>query len=423
MQGPFEGIRVVEFGRFIAAPYCGQLLADGGADVIKVEPIEGDETRRNGAIVPGEGRQFLNKNRGKRSLAVDLSDPQVGRWVRQLAARADVVVANFRPGQAERLGLNYDQLSVENPRLIYAENTAYGRAGPMADAPGMDIVLAGYSGLLTITEAGPLPPPEPIIDYTAGLLLAWGVSTALFARERSGRGQRLDVALLQAALVLQNNHVNHVDIIDGWRAEFVSYLKDAFAQGATWGDVLAKRGELQPHAPAQVYYGFLRTADGVISVAALARPLRLKMMEVVGFDDRWSREPGWEPEDARSYLTDLKELVEGILREKPSAHWIDRLSAAGIPCGPMRLRESVIDDEQVLANEFVTRLEHDTLGAMTVVGPPVRFSETPLATPSASPLLGNATAEVLREAGASLDEIAAMERRGVIHTAEGGTAS
>jgi formyl-CoA transferase len=414
MPGPFEGLRVIEFGRFIAAPYCGQLLADGGADVIKVEPPDGDETRRNGAIVPGEGRQFLNKNRGKRSLAIDLSDDGATAAVRALAVKSDIVVANFRPGQARRHGLDYESLAAANPRLIYAENTAYGREGPMAEAPGMDIVLAGYSGLLNITADGPLPPQEPIIDYTAGLLLAWGVSTALYSRERTGRGQRLDVALLQAALVLQNNHVNHVDVIDGWREDFVAYLKEAFARGESWPDVLTKRDDLQPHAPARVYYGFLRTADGTISVAAMARPLRLKMMDVLGFEDRWSSESGWEPPDAREYTAALLSRVEAILATDTTDNWYRKLSAAGIPCGPIRLREQLIDDEQVQANNFVVRLEHDAIGGVTVVAPPVAYSGTPLRVGRASPQLGQHTAEILVEAGLTGDEINSLAERGAI---------
>lgn len=417
MPGPFEKLRVIEFGRFIAAPYCGQLLADGGADVVKVESLDGDETRRNGAIIPGEGRQFLNKNRGKRSLAVNLSDREVADAVRTLVLTADVVVANFRPGQAKRHGLDYESLAAVNPRLIYAENTAYGRSGPMANAPGMDVVVAGYSGLLTITADGPLMPPEPIIDYTAGLLLAWGVSTALYTRERTGKGQRLDVALLQAALVLQNNHINHVDVIDGWREEFVEYLKHAFADGESWSDVLTKRDELQPHAPARVYYGFLRTADGMISVAALARPLRLKMMDVVGFEDRWSREPDWEPDDARAYIADLHATVEGILRTDTTDNWYRKLALAGIPCGPMRLREQLLDDEQVVANGFVVRLEHEALGGLTVVAPPVAFSDTPLRVTHASPQFGRNTREILLEVGLDEAEIQSLADRGAIRVA------
>jgi formyl-CoA transferase len=278
----------------------------------------------------------------------------------------------------------------------------------------MDIVLAGYSGLLNVTADGPLAPPDPIIDYTAGLLLAWGISTALYTRERTGRGQRLDVALLQAAMVLQNNHINQVDIIDSWRAEFVDYLKTAFAEGATWADILAKRDELQPHVPARVYYGFLRTADGMMSVAALARPLRLKLMAVLGFEDRWTVEPGWEPEDARAYTAALRETVERILQTGSTAHWCEKLSAVGVPCGPLRLPEQLLDDEQALANDFLVRLEHETLGGITVVAPPVHFSSTPLTVTTASPRLGQHTREVLSTVR---DEsvLDAMEARGALN--------
>lgn len=412
MPGPFESLRVVEFGRFIAAPYCGQLLADGGADVIKVEPLDGDETRHHSEIVPGEGRQFLNKNRGKRSLAVNLRDPEATAAVRSIAARADIVVANFRPGQAERLGLDYASLAAGNPRLIYAENTAYGRHGPMADSPGMDVVLAAYSGMANITADGPLMPPQPIVDYTAGLLLAWGVSTALYTRERTGRGQRLDVALLQAALVLQNNGVNHIDVIDGWRLEFVDYLKTAFAEGQTWGDVLARHAALQPHSAHRAYYGFLPTQDGMIAIAALPRALRLTMMEVVGFDDPWSRDPTWQPDDATAYTAQLLEAVEARLTTNTTAYWCERLAAAGVPAGPLRLREQLLDDEQVIANGFTVRLEHDLVGGYTVVAPPVSFSATPLRAERASPLLGQHTREILREAGLSDQAITALTARG-----------
>jgi formyl-CoA transferase len=278
----------------------------------------------------------------------------------------------------------------------------------------MDVVVAAYSGMTNVTEDGPLPPPEPIIDYTAGLLLAWGVSTALYTRERTGKGQRLDVALLQAALVLQNNHINHVDVIDGWRHEFVDYLKSAFAAGDSWADVLARRDELQPHVPARVYYSFLRTADGMIAVAALARPLRLKMMEAVGFEDEWSRNPGWEPEDARAYTAQLLSNVEAILRTDTTANWCRKLEAAGVPCGPFQLREELVDDEQVRANDFVVQLEHETLGSVTVVGPPVRFSDTPLAVSDASPVLGKHTEEILQEAGLNVADIRALADRGVV---------
>jgi len=418
MPGPFDNLRVLEFGRFIAAPYCGQLLADGGADVIKVEPLEGDETRRNGPIVPGEGRQFLNKNRGKRSLAVDLADAEVRAAVVELAARSDIVVANFRPGQAARHGLDYESLSARNPRLIYAENTAYGRRGPMAETAGMDVVLAAYAGLLNFHPDGPASLSDPIVDYTAGLLLAWGISTALYTRERTGTGQRLDVALLQAALLLQNNHINQVDVLDSWRDEFVDYLKTAFANGATWADVLARREELQPHAMIRAYYGYLRTADGVIAVAAMSRPLRLKMMEVIGFEDRWTSEPGWLPEDGRAYADGVFRAAEARLATDTTEVWRQKLAAAGIPCAPLQFPEQLLTDPQVLANGFVTRLEHETVGGLTVVSPPVAFSRTPLAANDAPPPLGKHTRAALTEAGLSSATIDTLLARGVIVAAD-----
>ena len=411
-DGPFSGLRVIEFGRFIAAPYCGQLLADGGADVIKVEDVTGDETRRNGPIVPGEGRQFLNKNRGKRSIAADLGDLEALGAVRALAVTADIVVANFRPGRAEALSLDYATLSRENPRLIYAENTAYGLKGPMAGAPGMDVVLAAYSGIAALTEHGPVLPEAPIIDYAAGLLLAWGVSTALYHRERTGAGQRLDVSLLQAALVLQNNAVNHVDAIDEWRPAFVEYLRRAFVEGKTWADILEERLARSPFVVSRAYYGILRAADGALAVAALSQPLRLKMVALLGIEDPWVTEPGWQPEDARAHVEAAVDAVESSLRSAPVAHWLDAFARIGIPAAPMRLREEMLDDPQVLANGFVERLEHSLLGGHTVVAPPVRFSVSPLRTGHASPRLGEHTRVLLAEAGLDPGAVEALLARG-----------
>ena len=188
MPGPYDGLRVIEFGRFIAAPYAAQLLADGGAEVIKVEPLLGDNTRQAQPVIPGEGRQYLNKNRGKRSLAVDLSNPEILEAVRSLVGGVDVVIANFRPGIAERLDLDYASVSGDNPRVIYAENTAFGPRGPLAGAPGMDIAIQAYSGFAPLDERGPSPLPFPAIDYAAALLIAWGIATSLYHRERTGRG-------------------------------------------------------------------------------------------------------------------------------------------------------------------------------------------------------------------------------------------
>ncbi len=413
--GPFAGLLVVEFGRFIAAPYCGQLLADGGADVIKVEDVIGDETRRNGPILPNEGRQFLNKNRGKRSVAVDLRNDEVLAAVRRLAAGADVVVANFRPGQAEKLGLDYAALRLRNPRLIYAENTAFGTTGPMAGLAGMDIAMVGYSGMAQFTADGPLPLPEPVVDYTAGLLLAWGVSTALYHRERTGHGQKLDVSLLHAAMVLQNNHVNHVDVIDGWRHEFVNSLRQAFAEGRTWEEILAFRESLQPFAIARAYYGFFRTSDGVIAIAAISRALQQRVVGILGIEDRWVTEPGWLPDDARQHSRAVHDAAAAAFEAQPSAYWLERLRTAGVASCPVQFREEMLDDEQARAIGCFVQLEHELVGSHTVVAPPVHFSESQLRAAQAAPRLGRDTVELLTEAGLDHESIARLAANGAIN--------
>lgn len=412
MAGPFEGLKVVEFGRFIAVPFCAQLLADGGADVIKVEPISGDETRRNGQIIEGEGRQFLNKNRGKRSLSVDLSDEAAREAVKALVHRADIVLANFRPGLAEGFGLDYDSISAVNPQVIYAENTGYGRKGPLANTPGIDMALQAYSGIAQFHPDGPRPQPNPLIDYGAALLMAWGVSTALYHRERSGSGQKLDIALLQAALVLQNNTINHIDAVDGGRIEFVEYLKTAFAEGATWAEVLERRADARALAQMRAYYSFHRTADGTIAIGGASLAIRQRIVKVLGLEDRWVTEPGWLPEDGRAHADDVLAQVASTLAKQPTAHWMAEFERAGVPVAPVRMPEQLIDDEQAWANDYFVRLEHELLGGYTVTAPPVKFSETPLSANEPSPVLGKHTREVLREAGLDDSAIDALVEAG-----------
>lgn len=414
--GPFAGLRVVEFGRFIAAPYCGQLLADGGAEVIKVEPIDGDETRRNGEVIPSEGRQFLNKNRGKRSLAVELRDEEVRASVQQLASEADVVVCNFRPGQAAKIGLDWETLSARNPRLIYAENTAFGRKGPMASQPGMDLMMVAFSGLAPSSEAGPVDLENPVVDYTAGLLLAWGVSTALYHREKTGVGQRIDVSLLHAALLLQNNNMNHIDVIDEWRQPYLQFAHKTLADGTPWEEIRSTKRAMQPHSVSRAYYGFFPTQDGFIAVSALGKANQRRMLEVLQVDDPWVLQPGWLPEDARAHNRDIEAKVADCFRSSTTASWLEALRAAGVPAAPARLREELLDDEQAWANDCFVRLEHDLVGGLTVVAPPVAFSATPLRTGKASPVLGSDTLAVLRETGLTEEQIATLTERGVIRT-------
>ena len=413
-MGPYDGLKVVELGRFIAAPYCGQLLADGGADVVKIEPLLGDDARHNGTRLSAtEARQFLNKNRGKRSVAVDLKDARVRQTVVRLAVEADVILANFRPGQAESLGLGYEAIHAQNPRVVYAENTGFGKVGPMADKPGMDVLLQAYAGIATPERGGPKMNPDPIIDYTAGLLLAWGIATALYVRERSGQGQRLDVSLLQAALVIQNNSVNHIDAVDGWRHDFVDYLKDAFAEGATLDDVLDQREVLKPNVQPP-YYGLFPTGQGFLAIAAGGLGLRKKVAELLEIDDPGIADVNFQPEDVMAYTQEVRNQVIKALASKSAAEWQARFEQAGVPAGVVNFKDQILDDEQAWANEYLVRLEHEEVGGMTVVAPPVKFDETPLSVRGPTPRLGQHTREVLGEAGLSAQEIQALVDEGKV---------
>lgn len=410
MPGPYAGLRVVEFGRFIAAPYCAQLLADGGADVIKVEPIEGDQTRYNGPIIPGEGRQFVNKNRGKRSIAVDLHQPEVLESVKRLVERADVIVANFRPGLAEVMGLDYDTVRQANPGVIYAETTGFGNNGPLAGEPAMDAAVQAYSGVAHLSSNGPELLANPVVDYGAALLLAWGIASALYVRERTGEGQRLDVALLQSALVMQNNTATHVDVIDGWRTDFVEYQRDALAQGVPWEEILQERQRRSPFMVARAYYGFFRTADGMVGIAAASKPLQRRMVAALGIEDPWVTEADFEIEDVKAHLDGVYDRVCEVVRAQPTAHWVKYLAKHGVPCREHNTVDDILANEQAWANDFLIRQEHDLLGGLTVVAPPVKFSKTPLAVTTASPVLGRHSREVLAEAGldhATIDRIVA----------------
>ncbi|MBN9493945.1 CoA transferase [bacterium] len=413
MSGPFSRLSVLELGRFIAVPACAQLLAEGGADVIKIEDVEGDQSRHNGSILGIDGRQSINKNRGKRSLAARLADPEVLDAVRSLAARSDIVLANFRPGLAERLGLDYESVRRLNPRVIYAENTAYGTRGPLAAHPGMDIVIQAFTGLAHMGEHGPEQLLNPVIDYTAALLMAWGVSTALYHRERTGRGQKLDVALLHAAMFLENNPLTHVDVVDGWRDEFVAHIREAFAAGETWGDVMAHRTALLPNRVMRAYYGFFDTSDGTVAIACNPRPLRLRLLHLLGVRDRWTEEPGWEPDDVVAHEAAVLADVQRAFRERTTSYWVDALTRDGLPAGPMRLSDELFYDEHIAANGFLARVEHELLGSMTVVAPPLHLSDTPLEPRDPAPL-GRDSRNVLLEAGLTDAAIDALVARGVV---------
>lgn len=405
LPGPFAGLRVVEFGRFIAVPYCGQLLADGGAEVIKVEPLNGDQSRGNGMLPTGDSRQFVNKNRGKRSVALDLSMPAVADVVAKLVSEADVVLVNFRPGVAERLGIDHPTVAAANPRVIYAVNTAFGDNGPRGGAAGVDVVVQAYAGLCHMGPEGPTPQTEPLIDYTAALLLAFGVATALYHRERTGVGQRLDVSLLQACLLLQNNHVGDVGPADDWRRELVGWLDQAFKNGTSWSEVVNHWQAATGDGSSSAYYGIVRTADGYLAIGGGGNDLRARIATVLCAEGEMTAAPG-SPEH--------EEWARATLARRPTEEWLGRLDAVGVPAAPLRFREQTVDDEQSWANGYLVRVPHPRLGEVTMVGPPLRLSASPMRPGAAPPDLGQHTSDVLSELGFDTARIEGLVQAGAV---------
>jgi len=384
--GPLAGITVVELAHIMAGPVCGLMLADLGADVIKVERAPaGDDSRR---FVPpaidGESAAFLMMNRNKRGIAVDLKQPQGKAVVRRLLAGADVVIENYRKGTMARLGLGYDSLVADNPGLILCEISGFGRTGPYAARGGFDLIAQAMSGLMSITGEGPGRPPvkcgAPITDITAGILGALGVCAALVERRQSGRGQRVDTSLYEAGIV-------H------------TYWQSAIALAT--GESPGPMGSAHPlNAPYQAF----ETADGWIAVGAANQANWLRLTEAIEAPEL-ARDARFADNARRMANREaLAEALAPIFHRRGSEDWLARLEAAGVPAGPVRDIGAMHRDPQTLARGMVTTAPHSRLGAVATIGPPVKLSRTAAAISRGAPVLGEHTREVL--AGLGYDEAA-----------------
>lgn len=418
MGQPFEGITVVELGQFVAVPYCAQLLADGGAHVIKVEPLEGEPTRHLGPLVPGEGRHWLVRNRGKHSLPLDLRHPRAAGILDRLLTRADVVLMNMRPGLAASLGLNHATLAARFPRLISGNVTAFGREGPDAALPGMDLVVAARTGLMAAggRMAADLPAAAdtPLADYMCAVLLAFGVSSALFDRERTGRGSEVSVSLMQAALALLNNLMVRVEDADGAaHRELAAWLAEARAQQVPVAEQLAKSPTNRTASMLAIYYRTYATADGAIAVACVSAGLQRTFMRALGLERQAFEAPpaGADPADR---IAALQRLAEERVASKTTAEWKEILDAAGAPASPVFLPLEMLDDPQAHANRMLHDVRHPALGDVRVLAPPLDvgtggFRAAPVSLP-----LGAETRALLAAAGFDAGEIEAAIGDGAV---------
>jgi crotonobetainyl-CoA:carnitine CoA-transferase CaiB-like acyl-CoA transferase len=392
-------MRVLELAQIMAGPTCGMMLADLGADVIKVEKLPGGDDARSYSEprVNGISAPFLIMNRNKRGLALDLKHPGGRDVLLRLAKDADVLTENFRRGTLEKFGLGYDVLARHNPGLIYCAVSGYGRDGPLADNGGFDLIAQGFAGLMSITgEPGraPVKSGNPVADINAGILAFGGVLAAYIHKLKTGRGQLVDTSLMEAAL--QQTY---------WQAAIF------FATGASPGPTGSA------HVLTAPYQAF-RASDGWINIGGANQANWERIAEVLGHPE-WRDDPRFATNTARMQNIDvLAALMEVVLVSRSKAEWIAAFDAAGVPVGPVASLGEALTHPQTLSRGMVVDLVHPEAGATKALGCPMHLSATPARVDRPAPLLGEHTREVLRESGYSDAEVDALAAEGVVTAAD-----
>ena len=424
-SGPLDGVRILEFTQIIAGPLSGMLLADQGADVIKVEPLGGEPWRLSAPFMPTEAKTYQSLNRGKKSLAIDLQRPEAQAAIHRIVKDIDVVLSNYRPDVPARLGIDYETLRKIKPDLIYADSTAFGRKGPWANKGGYDIVVQGASGFTAsagrFDENGNpiLPGGTATADFATGYSIAWGVCAALFHRERTGQGQMIETSLLANALMFQGGSVMSLPPADTlFRQPLLDYLDEAHLRGASYTEMVEHRlTMMRGRQQGNIYYRNYLTADGAIAIGNLSASLRQKMRDALGIEyDPRDHDPNYDPRspEAKEFGDELIAKTEAQIRAQPSKHWVELLERHGVPVAEILFPEEMDRQEQVIENEYIVALEHDLSGPQTMVAPPHKMSVTPPKPQGASPPLGRDNKAILTAAGYSHDEIEALRARGVV---------
>jgi CoA:oxalate CoA-transferase len=393
-MGPLDGIRVLDFTVFQQGPQASLIFADMGAHVIKVEPPRfGDLGRVIG--VKGEERfspYFLAHNRGKRSVALDLKKDGARRVCLELGERSDVVVHNFRPGVMERLGLGYEDFRKVNERIIYGHASGYGAKGPRAGHAAFDLAAQAQGGIISVTgepEGYPLPAGAAIADYVGAANLAIAVLSALFSRERTGRGQKIETSLLGSQVAMQAWEIQYF-IAHGW---------------------VGRAGRGHHYLP--TIWRVFKTADAYVVVGGLPENRWHAFCEALDHPEL-EHDPRFKAYGTRmANIQELYAILDEAFLTKTRDEWMALLQAADCICAPVATYEDLVNDPQLRANEYIVEVEHPTQGRMPVVGAPWRFSETPAEIAAAAPELGQHTEEVLQELGYSWEQIEALRERGL----------
>ena len=374
-RAPLAGVRVIDFTRILAGPFGAMFLGDMGAEVIKVEePGKGDDTRGWPPFAGGEATYFLSVNRSKKSLTLNMKAPEGQAILRKLIAKADVVLENFRPGTMERLGFGYESLRAKNPRLVYCAISGFGESGPEASRPGYDLIVQGESGVMDITgfpDGPPVKVGNSIADLVAGMSAAQGITLALLARARTGKGQRVEIGML--------------DVM----ASLLTYQAGLYWNG---GGRPTRRGNQHPSI---VPYEVFRAQDGYLTLGVANNSLWEKTCRALGREDL-ARDPRFDSEAHRvSHRETLIPLLNDLFRTRPADEWLARLDQAGVPVGKIKTVAEVCESPHLKARGMVVKLPHPKAGSITMMGVPIRLHETPGAATVPPPLLGEHTDEIL----------------------------
>lgn len=397
MPTPLDGIRVLDLSHVMAGPVCSMFLADLGAHVTKIEKLQGgDDSRR---MVPptigGESAAFLQVNRNKHGLALDLKSPEGRKIIERLIERSDVLVENLRPGALARLGFDDARLEEINPRLVHCSITGFGQTGPYAARGGFDLIAQAMSGLMSITGEGAGRPPvkvgSPVTDITSGLLAAIGVLAALMRRQSTGKGGKVDTSLFEAGIMLTY-----------WQSAM------ALATGVSPGPL----GSAHPlGAPYQAF----EAADSWLVIGASNQTNWLRLLEVLDRRDL-AEDPRFSSNANRlAHLPELEAILTEIFRTRTVADWLADLEKAGVPAGPINSINAMLRDEQTIARNMIVETQHSSLGPIRTLGFPIKLSDMPPMPDKAAPVLGEDTARILSEAGFAKDEVAAFAAAGAIN--------
>jgi len=396
MPTPLDGIRVLDLSHVMAGPVCSMFLADLGAHVTKIEKLQGgDDSRR---MVPptigDESAAFLQVNRNKHGLALDLKSPDGRKIIERLIERSDVLVENLRPGALVRLGFDDARLEAINPRLVHCSITGFGQTGPYASRGGFDLIAQAMSGLMSITGEGAGRPPvkvgSPVTDITSGLLAAIGVLAALMRRQSTGKGGKVDTSLFEAGIMLTY-----------WQSAM------ALATGVSPGPL----GSAHPlGAPYQAF----EASDSWLVIGASNQTNWLRLLDVLDRRDL-AEDPRFSSNANRlAHLPELEVILTEIFRTRPVAAWLTDLEKAGVPAGPINSINAMLRDEQTIARNMIVETQHSSLGPIRTLGLPIKLSDMPPVSDKSAPVLGEDTARLLSEAGFGEEEVAAFAATGAI---------